>query len=651
VPAYLGLECGAHRDANVYEYLTRLLREVTVHVDNTGLPRMDDDDDTHPRFKKSPELMIAFRLVMSTWKDGISYLAREMEYFWEQAIERPHVDHFTRLKVSKQYAETLQQDLAAWSMDMHGLLTPDQDQSGRRAMDELKDQLGQILAYKQEIGDTFQLLIGAIAIKDSEIQKEIAQESRLQARRSSALTALAAIYLPLSLTTGVFGMNVVEIEEGKPKCWAALAVAIGLLVVTLPFLVWVYLDKDDTGQKLGEPKVPGEHPVDSERRPLETNDGVLRTDHSHSFDAKPPDSVRRRTTRRSQMTRAITGVSRPGSIRKAARPEHMVQQRQLEIEVYIVALGVLFSHNYERLQQRKAADMSYMHVVWLTFSEFPTICKPLRTFLSKLPNRFLFVQLHIICAEHIFPPPITAFVNEGIGAIFESIFRLWRADFDRMSLHVVESTMLRDLIQRRVADFDVQELCDPLDLATQVGLQVVEVDKEQVRQVSRRVPAPNCPPKRQSDRFLLVVLENVKEVLPGVRWRLQQGRSYTAGSVVDQLIEQRRGMVHVIVQAPERISAITRHEDIFCLRAEDKVLKGQVRFDEAAVLLRFQHPNHGFQGNGTEVEPGRCYIDGSFFGALEHELRDDLLHPSRSRFAPAGDDDVVRSELEVVPSC
>lgn len=233
-----------------------------------------DGDNTHPG--KSPELTLAFRLVMSTWKDGISYLAREMEYFWEQAIERPHAEHFTRLKVSKQYAETLHQDLAAWSMHMDGLLTPYQDQNVRRAMDELKDQLGQILAYKQEIGDTFQLLIGAIAIKDSEIQKEIAQESRLQARRSTALTALAAIYLPLSLTTGVFGMNVVEIEEGKPKYWAALAVAIGLLVVTLPFLVWVYLDKDDTGQKPGEPKVPGEHPVDSERRPLETDDGVLR---------------------------------------------------------------------------------------------------------------------------------------------------------------------------------------------------------------------------------------------------------------------------------------------------------------------------------------------------------------------------------------
>ena len=220
-----------------------------------------------------------------------------------------------------------------------------------------------------------------------------------------------------------------------------------------------------------------------------------------------------------------------------------------------------------------------------------------------------------------------------------------------MSLHVVESTMLCDLVQRRLVGLDVQELCNPLDLAAQVGLQIVEVDEEQVGQVSRSVPAANRLPERQSDRVLLVVLENVKEVLSGIGRRLQQGGSHAAGRVVDQLIEHRRGVIHVIVQAPERISTITRHEDIFRLWAVDEILEGQVRFDEAPVLLRFQEPSYGFQRNGTEVQPGGRHVHGDFFGALEDELRDDLLQPGRTRFAPAGDDDVVRTELKVVPSC
>jgi len=323
VPAYLGFGNGAHRDADVRRYLTRLLRAVTVHLDDHGLPRMDDVD-TKWNFEEVPELLIAFRLVMSTWEDGVLYLTREMDYFWEQAIKGPHVNDFARLKTSKQYAETLYQDLGAWIMLMEGLLTPDQDQSGRRAMGELKDTLGQISSFKQEIGDTFQLLIGAIAIKDSEIQKKLAQESKLQARRSTALTALAAIYLPLSLTTGIFGMNVIEIQEGRPRWWSALAVAVGFMVATLPFLVWVYLDKDDQGQKPVLSTALGRRSVESQRHQLGNNNGTLSKTHSQDFDPKPLGIVRRRTTRYSQMDWTVTGASRPGSPRKKLHPEHMV---------------------------------------------------------------------------------------------------------------------------------------------------------------------------------------------------------------------------------------------------------------------------------------------------------------------------------------
>lgn len=164
-------------------------------------------------------------------------------------------------------------------------------------MSELRDVLSRILAFKQEIGDTFQLLIDAIAIKNSEIQKNLVQESKLQARRSTVLTALAAIYLPLFLTTGVSGMNIVETEEGKPRYWAALAVAIGLLVATLPFLVWVYLDKDDRGNKRMRSTVSAERNVDSQRLQLEKDEGTLSESRCRKLHAKPFDLVRRRTTR------------------------------------------------------------------------------------------------------------------------------------------------------------------------------------------------------------------------------------------------------------------------------------------------------------------------------------------------------------------
>lgn len=310
---------------NIREYLARLLQAAAHDLAVTALPRADrvnttaDFEDDHGTF-------IAYRLVISTWNDGLEFLLRETDYFWEQAIKGPHVNDFARLKASKRYAATLHQDLGAWMIMMKRLLAPKIYPGGARAMDELKDLLGQISAFKQEIGDTFQLLIGAIAIKDSEIQKKLAQESKLQARRSTALTALAAIYLPLSLTTGIFGMNVLEIDQGKPRYWAALAVAIGLLVATLPFLVWVYLDKDDNDKNRGNLMATVQRFSGSEQLGRDRDDGILREKHSTGADPVPRDLIRRRTTRYSQMDWAVGGASegQPNLPRRATQPENMV---------------------------------------------------------------------------------------------------------------------------------------------------------------------------------------------------------------------------------------------------------------------------------------------------------------------------------------
>jgi Mg2+ and Co2+ transporter CorA len=49
-----------------------------------------------------------------------------------------------------------------------------------------------------------------------------------QAQRASLLTVLAVIYLPLTLVTGIFGMNLKEINDGAPHFWACI---LGLLFV------------------------------------------------------------------------------------------------------------------------------------------------------------------------------------------------------------------------------------------------------------------------------------------------------------------------------------------------------------------------------------------------------------------------------------
>jgi Mg2+ and Co2+ transporter CorA len=51
---------------------------------------------------------------------------------------------------------------------------------------------------------------------------------KTQARRATLLTILAVIYLPLTLVTGVFGMNLKEINDGAPRFWACIA---GLAII------------------------------------------------------------------------------------------------------------------------------------------------------------------------------------------------------------------------------------------------------------------------------------------------------------------------------------------------------------------------------------------------------------------------------------
>jgi Mg2+ and Co2+ transporter CorA len=51
---------------------------------------------------------------------------------------------------------------------------------------------------------------------------------KTQARRATLLTILAVIYLPLTLVTGIFGMNLREINDHAPPFWVCI---LGLLVI------------------------------------------------------------------------------------------------------------------------------------------------------------------------------------------------------------------------------------------------------------------------------------------------------------------------------------------------------------------------------------------------------------------------------------
>lgn len=81
---------------------------------------------------------------------------------------------------------------------------------------------------KDDLNGDIQLAIGAATIQDSDAMKQ-------QAERATLLTTLAAVYLPLTLVTGIFGMNIREISQGQPRFWwcFVILVVVGLATIVL----------------------------------------------------------------------------------------------------------------------------------------------------------------------------------------------------------------------------------------------------------------------------------------------------------------------------------------------------------------------------------------------------------------------------------
>jgi CorA-like Mg2+ transporter protein len=78
---------------------------------------------------------------------------------------------------------------------------------------------------------TFQLLMSSISVQESHLSSE-------QAKRATRLTQLAFIYIPLSFVTGIFGMNLKELNGSGLPIWA-LFVAMAIVVILTAVIFWL----------------------------------------------------------------------------------------------------------------------------------------------------------------------------------------------------------------------------------------------------------------------------------------------------------------------------------------------------------------------------------------------------------------------------
>lgn len=89
------------------------------------------------------------------------------------------------------------------------------------------------------LNDEIRLVIGTVQIEDAkktreqiELTVQLTEMAIHQARWTMVLTFLAAFYLPMTLATGIFGMNIREIsdDKGPSKWWVIGTWAVSFLV-------------------------------------------------------------------------------------------------------------------------------------------------------------------------------------------------------------------------------------------------------------------------------------------------------------------------------------------------------------------------------------------------------------------------------------
>ena len=89
--------------------------------------------------------------------------------------------------------------------------------------------LAKAVELEKFLMETFQLLMSSISVQDAKMSVAQGQLSNQQSLRATQLTILASIYVPLSFVTGIFGMNLKELNGSSLSIWVFV---VGIVIAT-----------------------------------------------------------------------------------------------------------------------------------------------------------------------------------------------------------------------------------------------------------------------------------------------------------------------------------------------------------------------------------------------------------------------------------
>ncbi|EPE34320.1 Magnesium transport protein CorA, transmembrane region [Glarea lozoyensis ATCC 20868] len=197
------------------------------------------------------------------WEENLKFLDKEIKRISFREIRNPRLEINAILHDRREDLAHIIQGLADTNMyiprEVHEFFAThpnwlDFTRTKPENWDRLIAQANKLDAFLIE---TFQLFMSSVSVQDSHMSIEQSRLGMEQARRGSQLTYLAFIYVPLSFVTGIFGMNVQQINGTGLNVWVCFVTLVPLVCLTgLVFWgVWFYGRWKGKREKTDEEKV------------------------------------------------------------------------------------------------------------------------------------------------------------------------------------------------------------------------------------------------------------------------------------------------------------------------------------------------------------------------------------------------------------
>lgn len=142
----------------------------------------------------------------------------------------------------------------------------------------LREQIKTVLAksgrLEQRYRDHFQLHVSAVSLEES-------RRALDQNRSLGRLTQLAFVFIPVTFTTGIFGMNVAPFVNGGAPMWKFWVTSVAIAISTL--ILWAMASPlERTFPKVwASLKKPEEQPLPSGWAEMEYRDGSYFIDYNN----------------------------------------------------------------------------------------------------------------------------------------------------------------------------------------------------------------------------------------------------------------------------------------------------------------------------------------------------------------------------------